>query len=108
MFFVLDSDIEFYNYADDNTLLCYGKDYETVKQKLSKNVDNMVSWFKRNDMKINPDKFQYIVFGDDECISGLTVDNCMLHPQDSVNILGFFLDKDMKFDEQVNKICQKA
>ena len=40
-----------------------GYDYETVKDKLLHNVNKVTSWFEDNHMQINPDKFQYIVFG---------------------------------------------
>ena len=33
MMFILDDDIDIYNYADDNSLLCSGSDYENVKEK---------------------------------------------------------------------------
>ena len=39
MFYLLGDDVEVYNYADDNTLLCSGYDYEKVKETLLKNVN---------------------------------------------------------------------
>ena len=75
MMFILDDDIDIYNYADDNSLLCAGSDYENVKHKLLHNVyenvkhkllhnvNKVVEWFQGNHMKVNPDKFQCIVFG---------------------------------------------
>ena len=53
----LDDDINIYNYADDNSLLCSGSDYENVKSKLLHNVNKVVAWFQGNHMKVNPDKF---------------------------------------------------
>ena len=34
MLFILDNDVDIYNYADDNTFVCSGYDYESVKQIL--------------------------------------------------------------------------
>ena len=42
MMFILDNDIDIYNYADDNSLLCAGSDYENVKHKLLHNVNKVV------------------------------------------------------------------
>ena len=39
MMFILDDDINIYNYADDNSLLCSGSDYENVRRKLLRIVN---------------------------------------------------------------------
>ena len=52
MMFILDNDIDIYNYADDNSLLCAGSDYENVKHKLLHNVNKVVEWFQGNHMKV--------------------------------------------------------
>ena len=62
MLLVIDEDVEAYNYADDNSLLSSGYDLPTVKQNLRNNVQKVMSWFNDNQMKINPDKFSYMVF----------------------------------------------
>ena len=31
MLFILDDDVDIYNYADDNTFVCSGYDYDSVK-----------------------------------------------------------------------------
>ena len=61
MMFIL-VDIIIYNYADDNSLLCSDSDYENVKRQLLYNVNKVVAWLQGNHMKVNPDKFQCIVF----------------------------------------------
>ena len=34
MLFILDDDVDIYNYADDNTFVCSGYDYDSVKDNL--------------------------------------------------------------------------
>ena len=63
MMFILDDDIDIYYYADDNSLLYSGSNYENVKHKLLHKVNKVVEWLQGNHMKVNPDKFQCIVFG---------------------------------------------
>ncbi|KAK2149047.1 hypothetical protein LSH36_471g06060 [Paralvinella palmiformis] len=58
-----EDDVDVYNYADDNTFVCSGYDYESVKDKVVRNVNNVITWFESNNMMVNPDKFQCIVFG---------------------------------------------
>ena len=64
MLSIISDNIEIYNYADDNTVICSGYEYyEDVKAELMLNVDKIIEWFQDNHMKVNPDKFQCIVFG---------------------------------------------
>ena len=58
--FVSDN-IEIYNYAVDNTVICSGYEYEDVKAESMLNVDKIIEWFQDNHMKVNPDKCQCIV-----------------------------------------------
>ena len=47
------------------------------------NVKKVVRWFEDNHMKINPDQFQYVVFGAGEQVDIVVIDNCRIHPQKS-------------------------
>ena len=54
--------VEIYNYADNNTVICSaGYDYEHVKAELMLNVDKIIEWVQDDHMKVNHDKFKYIV-----------------------------------------------
>ena len=50
MMFIVDDDFDIYNYADDNSLLCSGSDYENGKHKLLHNVSKAMAWIQRNQM----------------------------------------------------------
>ena len=90
MLFILDDDVDIYNYADDNTYVCSGSDYDSVKHTLLQNVNNVISWFKNNNMKVNPDKFQCIVFGRKDNLGSFKIDVHDIIPDD-VKILGLHL-----------------
>jgi hypothetical protein len=51
-----------YNYADDNTICCAGDTVAQVTKQLEMVSSVMIEWFNQNMMKVNPEKFQYIVF----------------------------------------------
>ncbi len=53
---------EIFNYADDNTVTCHGKSLPEVKEKAQTVISKISHWFKVNQIKINDDNFQYIVF----------------------------------------------
>ena len=59
---MLSHECDFYNYADDNTILYFDDDFENVKIKLEYVIDKMLTWFEGNSLRANPDKFQLITF----------------------------------------------
>ena len=78
MLFILEDDVDVYNYADDNTFVCSGYDYESVKDKVVRNVNNVITWFESNNMMVNPDKFQCIAFGKNENLDSFKIGNTIL------------------------------
>ena len=108
MLMLLDDDIDVYNYADDNSLACTGNDYTEIQQKLVYNVNKIMTWFQQNNMKVNPDKFDYIVFGKHDGLENIIIGDYSIKPKDNVKILGLHLDNKLKFDEHITKLCQNA
>ena len=108
MMFILDDDIDIYNYADDNSMLCAGSDYENVKHKLLHNVNKVVEWFQGNHMKVNPDKFQCIVFGKQDNLGKFNIGDNNILPEDNVKTLGLNVDNKLNVNTQITNICQTA
>ena len=50
-----------YNFADNNTLYFRSQDLQTVIESLLYDVKNVLTWFKINSMKVNPEKFQFMI-----------------------------------------------
>ena len=100
--------IEVYKYVDDNSLLSAGYDYSKTQQKLLCNVEKLMSWFELNQMKVNHDKFNHIVFGKNDNVSSLNIKNIIIEPQNEVKILGLNLHNRLTFTNHVSKLCQKA
>ena len=86
VFMILDECVDVYNYADDNTLICSGYDYNTVKQNVLENVNKMIKWFEQNNMKVNPDKFQCIVFGNVETVGTFEIHGNNVIPEEHVKL----------------------
>ena len=108
MFYLLDDDVEIYNYADDNTIICAGKDLINIKKKLLISVNKVIDWYRANNMKVNPDKFQCIVFGNVEDPGEFVIDNQTIIPESTVKLLGLNIDSKLNFNNHVSYICQKA
>ena len=67
--------------------MCSGSDYENVKSKLLHNMNKVVAWFQGNHMKVNPDKFQCIVFGKQDNLGSFKIGDHNILPEDNVKIL---------------------
>ena len=65
------------------------------------NVDKFIEWFRENNMKVNPDKFQCIVFGN-VVNPGIFISNGnIVRPEEKVKLLGVHIDNKLV-------LCQKA
>ena len=52
---------EIYNFADDNTISSISKEKQALLTTLEKNSENAIDWFRRNNMIVNPEKFQSMI-----------------------------------------------
>ena len=100
-------------HADDNTLSFHDKDKWRVKSQLETAADIGIKWFKENDMKANPGKFQAMVLSsgnsqqmeNDFCFE---IEGANIYPEKAVKLLGIFIDNKLKFHEHISHICKQA
>ena len=71
------------------------------------NKTNVISWFKNNNMKVNPDKFQCIVFGRKDNNGSFKIYVHDIIPDD-LKILGLHVDNNLNFDVHISKLCTKS
>ena len=50
-----------YNFADDNTLSAFATTFSRLIKILESESKVVIDWFKKNEMVVNPDKFQAII-----------------------------------------------
>ena len=74
----------------------------------SSTVNKVVAWFQGNHMKVNPDKFQCIVFGKQDNLGSFKIGDHNILPEDNVKILGLHVDNKLNFNTQITQVCQKA
>ena len=100
------------NYADDNTLSTSAKSIEIVIKMLRNDTENAIKWFSENFMKVNPEKFQVMLMKPSSCMIDMPttfkIQDVSLPTQNSVKLLGITIDDRLKFDEQVDYMCQRA
>ena len=100
-----------YNFADDNTLSAWGETVSKVIDTLESESNIAIDWFTKNEMVINPDKFQAIILDKKKSnltnIS-LTIDNQTIKSVASVELLGINLDDKLNFNLHISNICMSV
>ena len=100
-----------HNFADDNTLSAWGETVSKLIDTLESESNITIDWFRKNEMIINPDKFQAIIL--DKKKSNLTkipltIDNQTIKSVPSVELLGIHLDDKLNFNLHISNICRSA
>ena len=95
MFFVM-NDIDFANYADDNTPHVSSDSIEDVIRILQNDSIKLVKWFSDNMMKANKDKCH------------LKLDNIEIENYNCERLLGVTINSKLNFKEHLDGIIKKA
>ena len=59
---LLEKKCHVFNYADDTSILCNLRNYDSANNDLLSSASTMIHWYKMNYMQANPEKFQCIIF----------------------------------------------
>ena len=98
-------------FADDSTLSCVfdNHDSEHIASTVESELIPVHNWLKRNKLTINHKKTQFIVFSYRKKfeIRQLKFGNDSIKQTDSTKFLGLIIDEHLKFDKQINSICNK-
>ena len=98
-----------HNFADDNTLSAWGETVSKLIDTLESESNVAIDWFTKNEIIINPDKFQAIIL--DKKKSNLTniplsIDNQTIESVSSVELQGIHLDDKLNFNLNISNICR--
>jgi hypothetical protein len=101
-----------YNYADDNTLSFCHPDPSIVKATLENAANHAIEWFERNDMKVNPSKFQaLVIYGrkTERIIQSFNLSSGVeIKPENDVKLLGCIIDEKLNFSAHVKELSKKC
>ena len=100
-----------HNFADDNTLSACRETVSKLIDMLELESNIATDWFTKNEMIINPDKFQAIIL--DKKKSNLTNIPLTIHNQTiksvpSVELLAIHLDDKLNFNLLISNTCRSA
>ena len=114
LFFILE-DVGICNFADDtttyisNTTTSISDDsLENVLKSLEKSSILAISWFENNYMELNTDKCRLIFSGCKHEQVWAIIGKNLIWESSDVKLLGVTIDRDLKFDKHVLKLCSKA
>ena len=107
LFFFL-KDVGICNFADDTTTYISDESLENVLKSLEKNSMLAIRWFENNYMKLNTDKCRLIVSGYKHEQVWANIGKDLIWESNDVKLLGVTIDRDLKFDKHVLKLCSKA
>ena len=99
------------NYADDNTISDGAYNIPDLVQTLEDESNNAIEWFKRNQMIVNPDKFQAIILSRNSSQQGtytLKFDKHEIQTSSEVTLLGIEIDNKLNFKKHIHVLVKRA
>ena len=100
-------EISIANYADDNTTYANDKNVTELLNKLEKETNVLLEWFKVNEMKPNADKSHLLVLNN-QVQASVKLGEEIIVSSPSVDLLGVKLEENLNFAEHITKLCKKG
>ena len=108
-FFILIASV--HNFADGNTLSAFAENVSKLINGLQSESEVITDCFKKNQMIVNPDKFQVIITDKkkgDHTNENIVIDNKQIKTVSSVELLGIQLDDKLNCSPHMSNICKSA
>ena len=99
---------QLHNFADDNTISAVSKSTDDL---LKNESELAVKWLRENNMIVNPDTFQAVVPQKQDKNSktnSLNIGNKIFETTKSVKLLDITTESQLRFDEHISNLCNKA
>ena len=107
LFFILIASV--HDFADDNTLSAFAETVSKLINILQSDSEVITDWFKKNQMIVNPDKFQIIILDKkkgDHTNENVVIDNKKIKTVPLVELLGIQLDDKLTFSPHIRNMCK--
>ena len=84
------------------------KPYKLI-ENLTYDLKNVLTWFKINSMKANPEKFQFMILSKTRRPEyNLLIDSNVIKESADVELLGLIIDNKLSFEKHIARLCQTA
>ena len=84
------------------------KSFENVLKSFEKNSMLGIHWVENNYLKLNTGKCHLIVLGDKHEQVWANIEKDLIWENSDIKLCGIIIDRDLKFDKRVLKLCSKA
>ena len=99
-------DVSICNFADNTTTYISDKSLENVLKSLEKNSMLLIHWFENNYMKLNTGQCCLIISVYNHV--WVNIGKYLIWESNDIKLLLVTIDRDLKFDKHVLKLCSKA
>ena len=96
------------NYADDNTLYTYSRDFHQVQEELKKDFEILENWFYNYYMVLNPRKCEFTGFGKTNKNEVFTYHEVWLKKITTKKLLSIRIDEHFNINEDMTNVCKSA
>ena len=108
--FMFIRDAHLHSFAGDHTLSAAKKNLEDLKIIFNKESEKAIKWLNKNEMIVNPSKFQAIVLAKSRETISTTfhINDKEIESKDSIKLLGITIDDKLNFNSHISKLCNRA
>ena len=102
---------DLHNFADDNTVAVTCKNLNDLLHTLEKESESAVDWFRNNNVRAGPDRFQAIIMNkrrENQITHKLKIYNNEIKTTKSVKLLGIEINNQISFNQHISKLFSKA
>ena len=96
------------NFADDTTFYACDQELESVLRRLEHDSLLAIEWFENNYMKLNSDKCHLLISGFKHQIHWVDIGKDRIWESSCEKLLGINIDRHLRFNLHVKKVCRKA
>ena len=102
----------FHLYADDTVLYYSDKDPQVVESVLNDELNKVIKWMDKNKLKLNCTKTVGMLLGTKHMLSKhsnlhLKINDIDINNVESVKYLGVYIDRELKWNIQIEHMCSK-
>ena len=100
-------DADICNYADDTTIYASDNNLDNAIARLENDPSIIIQWFTDYFMKLNTDKFHFLVLGrnSNQQVT-VNVGYSVMENTEEEKLLGVVVDKKLNFETHVSKLCR--
>ena len=94
-------------FADDICLVYHHTELQNVIKMITKDITTLMQWFRDNQLVMNLDKTEYMLFSKKTCVdcdTGLVIDGKNIKRVSHVKYLGVIFDENLSWNLQINSI----